>query len=84
MKIFLPGTILEEVCRKLTTLRPMITRLLRLFRKAVFSFLTNFKVFKRSIKNLHKWVPNQLNKLIAGYASGKIYLFDTEKSDAAK
>lgn len=29
-----------------------------------------------------QWVPNSLNKLIAGYASGNMYLFDTEKNDA--
>jgi len=29
-----------------------------------------------------QWVPNSLNKLIAGYSSGKMYLFDTENNDA--
>ena len=31
-----------------------------------------------------QWVPNSLNKLIAGYASGNMYLFDTEKNDAIR
>ena len=31
-----------------------------------------------------QWVPNSLNKLIAGYSSGKMYLFDTENNDAVR
>ena len=31
-----------------------------------------------------QWVPSMSNKLIAGYTSGSVYLFDTDKNDAPR